>query len=367
MWLLSTDRAELTYFNEPPAKYAILSHVWGQHEQSFQDIQALRDLCSLDDGKTPRSCASAKIRACCMYAEADGYEWLWIDTCCIDKTSSAELSEAINSMYDWYSRASACYAYLADVPTDEDPAAPDSAFRQSIWFRRSWTLQELIAPQEVVFLSKDWEALGNKYLWPGLLQEITGIEAEVLTFLKPLSSIPIALRMRWAAGRQTTRIEDEAYALMGIFGVNMPTIYGEGRRAFRRLQEEIMRQTPDQTLFLWGSSLRPGACSDCMLQTPSHLHDYQGLLADSPSDFAAASDLVPIPYEHMSRAFSSFAVHLGLQAPVSSTIYPGTSVIYDLTYYSLGGERWVWSNLGYNHTARVHAHQPRHPGPPPCH
>ncbi|EIW64802.1 HET-domain-containing protein, partial [Trametes versicolor FP-101664 SS1] len=252
MWLLSTDRAELTYFNEPPAKYAILSHVWGQHEQSFQDIQALRDLCSLDDGKTPRSCASAKIRACCMYAEADGYEWLWIDTCCIDKTSSAELSEAINSMYDWYSRASACYAYLADVPTDEDPAAPDSAFRQSIWFRRSWTLQELIAPQEVVFLSKDWETLGNKYLWPGLLQEITGIEAEVLTFLKPLSSIPIALRMRWAAGRQTTRIEDEAYALMGIFGVNMPTIYGEGRRAFRRLQEEIMRQTPDQTLFLWG-------------------------------------------------------------------------------------------------------------------
>ncbi|KAI0639265.1 hypothetical protein C8Q77DRAFT_1204784 [Trametes polyzona] len=250
-----------------------------------------------------------------MYAEADGYDWLWVDTCCIDKTSSAELSEAINSMYDWYSRASACYAFLADVPSGEDPGARDSAFRRSAWFTRCWTLQELIAPQDVVFLSRDWRELGNKYLWPGLLQEITGIEAEVLTFLRPLASIPIAMRMRWAAKRQARRVEDEAYALMGIFGVNMPTIYGEGRRAFRRLQEEIMRQTPDQTLFLWGSSLHPGVCADCTLQKPSHVRDYQGLLADAPSDFASVPDLVPIPYEHMSRAFSSFASQLGIQAP----------------------------------------------------
>ncbi|KAI0361777.1 HET-domain-containing protein [Trametes cingulata] len=314
MWLLSTDRAELTYFNEPPPKYAILSHVWGENEQSFQDVQALRAVGDHHDGIPPSS-ASPKIRACCMYAEADGYEWLWADTCCIDKTSSAELSEAINSMYDWYSRASVCYAFLADVPTDQDPADSDSSFRKSVWFRRSWTLQELLAPQDVVFLSRGWEPLGSKYLWPGLLQEITGIDAEVLTFLRPLSSIPIATRMRWAAGRQATRIEDEAYALMGIFGVNMPTIYGEGRRAFKRLQEEIMRQTPDQTLFLWGNSLSPGTCSDCLLQAPSHLRDQQGLLADAPSDFASVPDLVPIPYEHMSRAFSSFAVNLGLQTP----------------------------------------------------
>ncbi|OSD06085.1 HET-domain-containing protein [Trametes coccinea BRFM310] len=242
MWLLSTSQAKLIHFHEPPPNYAVLSHVWDDNEQSFQDVQALQE--------------RSKIRACCIYAEADGYDWLWIDASCIDKTSSADLSEAINSMYDWYSRASVCYAYLADVPTAEDPLAPDSSFRRSVWFRRSWTLQELIAPQDVVFLSQDWEVLGSKYLWPGLLQEITGIEAEVLTFLKPLSSIPVATRMRWAAGRQSTRVEDQAYSLMGIFGVHMPTIYGEGQRAFRRLQEEIMRQTPDQTLFLWGRNWR---------------------------------------------------------------------------------------------------------------
>ncbi|KAI0662707.1 heterokaryon incompatibility protein-domain-containing protein [Cubamyces menziesii] len=319
MWLLRTDRAELVHFNEPPPKYAILSHVWGQEEQSFQDLQVLLAECHRADrdgsGKNPRSQASAKVRACCMYAEADGYDWLWEDTCCIDKTSSAELSEAINSMYTWYSSASVCYAYLADVPADDDPAAPDSAFRRSAWFGRSWTLQELIAPQDVLFLSKDWQALGNKYLWPGLLEEITGVDADVLTFLRPLSSIPISTRMRWASGRQATRIEDEAYSLMGIFQINMPTIYGEGRRAFRRLQEEIMRQTPDQTLFLWGGLLRPGVCQDCFMQVPSHLTDHQGLLADAPSDFANVPDLVPIPYEHMSRAFSSFSTNFGVQPP----------------------------------------------------
>ncbi|KAI9057113.1 HET-domain-containing protein [Trametes sanguinea] len=313
MWLLSTSQAKLVHFHEPPPNYAVLSHVWAENEQSFQDVQALHERCASasDLGHNPRSLTSAKIRACCIYAEADGYDWVWIDASCIDKTSSADLSEAINSMYDWYSRASVCYAYLADVPSAEDPLAPGSSFRRSVWFRRSWTLQELIAPQDVVFLSQDWEVLGSKYLWPGLLQEITGIEAEVLTFLKPLSSIPISTRMRWAAGRESTRVEDQAYSLMGIFGVHMPTIYGEGQRAFRRLQEEIMRQTPDQTLFLWGNPLRQGLCADHLVCAPSHLRDQQGLLADSPADFAAVPDLVPIPYEHMSRAFSSFAVKLG--------------------------------------------------------
>ncbi|KAI0746293.1 heterokaryon incompatibility protein-domain-containing protein [Daedaleopsis nitida] len=279
MWLLKTDRPELRYFSQPPEKYAILSHVWGQNEQSFQDVQALA--CQHSSSSNPRVLASEKIRDCCLYAEADGYEWLWIDTCCIDKTSSAELSEAINSMYQWYAKASVCYVYLHDVSACSDPIEPHSSFRTSRWFTRGWTLQELIAPRRVLFLSCEWVLLGDKGLFSSLLQEVTGIDAQVLTFRTSLPSVPVATRMRWASQRMTTRVEDEAYSLMGIFGVNIPTIYGEGSRAFRRLQEEIMKNVPDHTLFVWGHGL-PGQAMADQMYLPTGSPD---LLATSPADF----------------------------------------------------------------------------------
>lgn len=254
MWFLRTDRAELVYRSSTEGVvYAALSHVWGPSEQSFHDIQDIhrRYPSSTDD---PRSHICEKIRNFCIYAQAAGYEWVWVDTCCIDKSSSAELSEAINSMYAWYADADVCYAFLEDVPDDEDPDAPGSAFRQSVWFTRGWTLQELIAPQDVVFLSRNWRPLCSKCASPGLLQEVTGIDIDVLLSLAPLPSISAAKRLSWASRRETTRVEDEAYSLMGIFGVHIPIMYGEGRRAFRRLQEEIMKQSPDHTLFVWGLS-----------------------------------------------------------------------------------------------------------------
>lgn len=120
MWLLSTSRAELTYFAEPSqVQFAILSHVWRDDEQSFQDIQRLHTQHASEGN--PRDYASEKIRRCCLYAEQHGYEWVWVDTCCIDKSSSAELSEAINCMFAWYAGASVCYALLDDVGDDEDP------------------------------------------------------------------------------------------------------------------------------------------------------------------------------------------------------------------------------------------------------
>ncbi|KAI0645327.1 heterokaryon incompatibility protein-domain-containing protein, partial [Trametes meyenii] len=268
MWLLSTHRAEFKYFRsaeEVDGGYAILSHVWQDDEQSFEDLRALQELCSPGAAKrthsrpSPRDLACAKIRECCRLAEADGYRWVWIDTCCIDKRSSAELSEAINAMFAWYAHAHVCYAYLHDVPLahgrvarrDGDLAAPSSTFRTSVWFTRGWTLQELIAPRSVVFVSREWAHLGTKAAWAALLEEITGVDRDVLAFRRRLSSVGVAQRMAWAARRRTRRKEDEAYALMGIFGVHMPTVYGEGSRAFGRLQEEIMRLYPDQSLFAW--------------------------------------------------------------------------------------------------------------------
>ncbi len=195
---------------------------------------------------------SPKVREACTVARANGYQYIWIDSCCIDKTSSSELSEAINSMYAWYARAEICYAYLADVPPAADHRKPRSDFRGSVWFTRGWTLQELIAPLDVLFLSGDWAPIEPKYALADLVQEITGISEEALLHVEPLDQFSVAQRLSWASGRETTRVEDQAYSLLGIFDINMPTLYGEGDRAFRRLQEEIMQRVPDQSLFAWG-------------------------------------------------------------------------------------------------------------------
>ena len=196
---------------------------------------------------------SPKIRRACAVARANGHRYLWIDSCCIDKTSRSELSEAINSMYQWYSRAVVRFAFLADVPAEEDHKAKDSCFRRSRWFTRGWTLQELIAPVVVLFLSMEWTFIGSKHDLAELVSEITRISYNALLRVEPLEEFSVAQRLSWAATRETTRVEDRAYSLLGIFDINMPTLYGEGHRAFRRLQEEIMRRIPDQSLFAWTS------------------------------------------------------------------------------------------------------------------
>ena len=286
MWLLNTARAELHYFVSPegvPGGYAILSHVWdAQNEQSFQDLQALTAQCRIQ-GVNPRDspAVASKIRQCCRLAELHGYEWVWIDTCCIDKTSSAELSEAINSMFRYYYLAELCYAYLADVDDLQ-------GFAESKWHTRGWTLQELLAPPVLLFISRDWTTLGSKADLATVVSRITGIPTTVLKFEEPLSNVSIAQRMSWAAFRQTTRLEDRAYSLMGIFGVNMPTLYGEGRRAFRRLQEEVMKQSVDTSLFAWGEELESKYLSvERFNPTASHQdHGYHSyLLAPSPYAF----------------------------------------------------------------------------------
>ncbi|TBU30325.1 hypothetical protein BD311DRAFT_738095 [Dichomitus squalens] len=201
---------------------------------------------------------SPKIREACRVAREAGYRYLWIDSCCIDKASSSELTESINSMYLWYGLAQVCYAYLVDVPSDEDPREDESAFRKSRWHERGWTLQELIAPPAVIFLAKDWKTFGTKLDLRDLVEEITGIPEEALLHVKSLDEFSVAQRLSWAARRQTSRKEDRAYSLLGVFNINMPTLYGEGSRAFRRLQEEIVRRIPDLSLFAWNRHIYRG-------------------------------------------------------------------------------------------------------------
>lgn len=230
---------------EDVPKYAILSHRWGVEEVLLKDMIS---------GTADQKQGFAKLIKRCRQAERDGLRYVWIDTCCIDKSSSAELSEAINAMFRWYRNAEFCYVYLSDVDaTTEDPMF-ETLLKRSVWFTRGWTLQELIAPRHVKFLNSRWVYLDDLLSLRFLISEITSVTTDVLLHTVPLSEIPVAQRMSWAANRQTTRIEDRAYSLMGIFDVNMPMLYGEGENAFRRLQEEIVKRTNDHSILLFQTS-----------------------------------------------------------------------------------------------------------------
>lgn len=244
-----------------------------------------------------------KVREACRVAREHGYRYIWIDSCCIDKTSSSELSEAINSMHRWYRDASVCYAFLADVPSAprSEIRSPGSAFHRSRWFTRGWTLQELIAPRSLVFLSQSWAPLGTKESLLDIVETITGIDQDILRHHKSLDQASVARRMSWAARRRTTRVEDEAYCLLGLFGINMETLYGEGRHAFFRLQERILIQIPDQSIFAWGlpfpRRIPPPA--------PPAVLDFTKLdatlFAQAPADFAQSGAISSLPH-HIFRA-----------------------------------------------------------------
>ncbi|KAI0744230.1 heterokaryon incompatibility protein-domain-containing protein [Daedaleopsis nitida] len=298
MWLLDTRTLRLHYFVSPQAVkegYAILSHVWDKHEQSFQDVQNIHQCAepSSDDSLYAHNSVSPKIRGFCKIARSQGYRWGWVDTCCIDKTSSAELSEAINSMFLYYTLSQVCYAYLGDVPTHaavelrSSKYTHETVFAKSRWHTRGWTLQELIAPRVVHFLSGTWEYIGSKNNIADKLQHITHIPASVLRFEKRPTDVCVARRMAWSADRVTTRVEDEAYCLLGIFDINMPTLYGEGPKAFRRLQEEILRNSPDTTLFAWGKCWDLKDLLKCP-EEPFPPEKGEHLFAPSPAHFRSS-------------------------------------------------------------------------------
>jgi hypothetical protein len=223
---------ELVGSNIPP--YAILSHTWGSDE----DEVTLKDLV---EGVGKTKAGYRKILFCGKQAAKDAIRYFWVDTCCIDKSSSAELSEAINSMFRWYRHASKCYVYLSDVSI----ASP--ALRDSRWFTRGWTLQELVAPVSVEFFSSEGERLGDKTSLVQEIAEITGISIQALQGRRPLCQFSVDERMSWAYGRQTKREEDAAYSLLGIFDIHMPLLYGEGRtKALNRLQKEIEESSRDK-------------------------------------------------------------------------------------------------------------------------
>ncbi|KAK3944376.1 HET-domain-containing protein [Diplogelasinospora grovesii] len=273
MRLIDAKTFELKEFmgsNVP--QYAILSHTWEDGEVTFQDYtQLTRTELRKKKGYT-------KIERTCRLALNSGIKWAWVDTCCIDKTSSAELTEAINSMFRWYAESAVCYAYLSDLEADKKHDGTVEKYRHCRWFTRGWTLQELIAPRRLGFYNRKWEFQGEKQDLGAELAEITKISKRILGDSSLLQTVSVAQRMSWAAGRQTTRTEDMAYCLLGIFDVQIPLLYGEGSKAFTRLQEEVAKESNDLSLFAWRSA-----------STSSQ--KYAGILASSPDAFARSADI----------------------------------------------------------------------------
>lgn len=306
----------------PP--YVILSHRWGPEEITCKDFAKGRNKKKAGYQKVVDLCRVVRER-CSLLRHHEtmlhvSIAWVWIDTCCIDKRSSAELSEAINSMFAWYRNSVLCYVHLEDVLA-QSPGEPEcsEAFKRSAWFTRGWTLQELLAPQQLIFCDRAWNYIGHKHTTvpyvcvceegntpsgPDLSQDITAITDIDVRYLKDSKNIrhaSIARRMSWAANRSTTRTEDIAYCLLGLFDVNLPLLYGEGWKAFTRLQEEILRKSNDQSIFAWrddnwGTSF--------------------GMLARSPEQFKDSGDIVCCPEGLDSKPVSYTVTNAGLKMQV---------------------------------------------------
>ncbi|UNI22892.1 hypothetical protein JDV02_008736 [Purpureocillium takamizusanense] len=286
MRLLGTKDLELKeFFDIHVPAYAILSHTWADGEVSLQDWA--------DKNNRRFKPGYQKIVKACAEAVKDGIDYIWIDTNCIDKTSSAELSEAINSMFKWYQRSVVCYAHLGDVShaSIQSCRKPNSEFRKARWFTRGWTLQELIAPTELKFFSKDWQEIGTKANTTLALTiaEVTGITVwclrrGIFSKLNPLREYSVAQRLSWASRRSTTRVEDQAYSLLGLFDISMPLVYGEGSEAFTRLLEEIMRKYTDHSIL--ASQLR-----------------YVDVLPRSPKEFCESQDVATGKLTHRRKNF----------------------------------------------------------------
>ena len=329
MRLLNTTTLKLhEFFEKDTPHYMILSHRWENDEVTFQDVKKGRNL---------DAAGWQKVRAFCKFARELQYEWAWVDTCCIDKRSSAELSEAINSMYTWYEKASVCIAYLCDVScqleeiwmakeiqedgnvivnTEQAQLSQRTIceLRESEWFTRGWTLQELIAPRHVVFLDNNWRPFGSKSTLSKLVSDITGIEKLAILYLDMES---VATKMSWASKRICTRSEDQAYSLMGIFDVNMPLLYGEGgKKAFLRLQLEILKNSDDESIFAW--------CSP----PEEHLGGIGGMLADTALNFLRSSQIRPFrpiakraPYSMTNKGLEIETVLLATRLNAQSIAY----------------------------------------------
>ncbi|KAI6021289.1 heterokaryon incompatibility protein-domain-containing protein [Pisolithus marmoratus] len=289
-WVESQTTIFEEVLDDSPPQYAILSHCW-ENEVDYYEMTGLMRMDEHYRNEIKQRAGYKKIIQSCKQAQLDKYRWIWIDTCCIDKHNNSELTEAINSMYRWYSKSQKCYAYLYDVedsifPHQQDFSRFDKANGWPVWFSRGWTLQELIAPKQLEFFNRDWDLIGNKESLAETLEKITRIPIAVLRDKQTPRDFCVAQIMSWAADRKTTKAEDRAYSLLGLFAVNMHMTYGEGKKnAFLRLQRQIMGRYSDHSIFAWNPKGQFGQLDGSLASDPSYFRDCHGIERVNTEEF----------------------------------------------------------------------------------
>ncbi|KAL9082689.1 MAG: hypothetical protein Q9159_006229 [Coniocarpon cinnabarinum] len=328
--------------------YVIISHTWSEPEVKYDDIVAINE----QKSSVPVSKAASAFRlgkACQRVLDYQGgdFKHLWLDTVCIDQRNPFEVSVAVNSMFEWYKNAEVCFAYLSDYPS-----AGIQCFSDSRWFSRGWTLQELVAPKNVMFFTKDWNVIGDKEALRNQIESRTRISRRFLSQRESISNASVSQRMSWASNRQTSEPEDVAYCLLGLFGVNMPLLYGEGAaRAFRRLQEEIIKYNDDHSIFAWKFN-KP-------TETPS------GLLAASPDSFRSTGHYCHKPYQRDGPPFQLTNKGVPIELPLhrfqGSNLYLASlDCPVDETHYMAVFLEKLPGNELYFHRVRQHQFAKEH-------
>jgi len=331
MLLLSTLTYELHNAEDEEVtknpQYAILSHRWSEPKTEI----TFRTLNPADlRGFTLQTPSAKKIRGACAKARErkPPLAWLWIDTCCIDKSSTVEETRSINSMFEWYRKATVCYTYLNDVVC---PPRGDQTFKrqqqqgsqprgqESVWFERGWTLQELLTPQSMEFYDVEWKFMGTRADLADDLQRVTGIDKRYLTGHSSFREASVATKMSWMAGRVTKEVEDIAYSMLGLFNVNLTPLYGEGCKAFMRLQRAILESSTDESIFAWTVPEQRLTCYRKGGQAPNTWNwppspCRWGLLAPSPDCFRGSGDVVIILDKIVASLAGGYKwTHQGLQ------------------------------------------------------
>ena len=328
MRLLNTHtfRLENLDFDVGQTQYALLSHTWTKKEPLLEDVERFGCREDVDEyGKLAKSC---------YIASQESLDYVWVDSCCVDRRNAPEVEMTEIRMYHWFEQAALVIVHLSDVDSLDH-----QEFEHSRWFMRSWTLQELVAPRGIVrFFSRNWEYLGSRSNLSERISSITGIPTNVLTGHKLHSDYSIAQRMSWASRRFCTAPEDAAYSLMGLFDVEVPLLRGIGaEKAFLRLQEEIIKKSPDGSIFAWKSRNLKSS----------------GLLAPSLDCFRESGDVAfdgssgPVPRFSMTKnsSFLQFAIG-SLGADLKLSIVKDFKLTLNC-YMKVDGKslRWVQSRL----------------------
>ncbi|KAJ8519460.1 hypothetical protein ONZ45_g3573 [Pleurotus djamor] len=266
-------------------RYAILSHTWANRELGFRDVNVEG---GMGVGSLEKKEGYAKLDGMCRVAGEFMCRYVWFDAVCIDKSNTMEMEETIHSMWKWYQNAYICIVHLSNTnlklpsyPANSSvsPTGPrrrgDSKRKQlkeDPWFRRGWTLPELLAPKRIKFYLGDWtkmdQRVGRRFDICRVQEEGFDFGAEYVQFLRLVAdaaTVPVcavkqfSLRthsapevFHWISKRITTRPEDLSYCLMGMLDIHIPIIYGEGHEnAFYRLQSACLQSSPSRLIFHW--------------------------------------------------------------------------------------------------------------------